>query len=269
METQSFQTPGPLSLKVEVPAGLVEVQAMETETTEIGIERAKRLEDYVVRFDDLPAGGHRLSVEYRGRKTGFLFAKDVLIDVRCPSGTSVEVSSGSADLVARGRMEAIAFRAGSGDLSFDDVDGDVSAKSASGDVQGGVVGGDFTMNAASGDVRLAGVGGDVTVKTISGDLAVGPVGGDVTIQTVSGDVELDSLSVGLAAIRSVSGDVRVGVAAGTGVLLDLSATTGDATSDLDMNGGGAASEANLELRVTTVSGDIRVLRAPARPSKIG
>jgi hypothetical protein len=63
--------------------------------------------------------------------------------------------------------------------------------------------------------------------------------------------------------------VKVGVAAGTGVLLDLSATTGDATSDLDMSQGRLAPESNLELRVTTVSGDIRVLRTPARPSTIG
>jgi DUF4097 and DUF4098 domain-containing protein YvlB len=263
MEIQSFDTPGALTVQLKVPAGDIAVHARDARTTELSIEGAKRPEDYVVRFDDLADGGHRLLVEYRGRKIGFSFRSEVRITIDCPLGTSVESESGSADVVARGRLGSIAARTGSGDLSFDEVEGAITVKCASGDVEGGTVGGSFVMNAASGDVRLTHVAGDLVMKAVSGDLEAGSVGGDVTVNTVSGDVDLGTVHRGVTAISSVSGDVKVGVAPGTSVLLDLNAATGDATSDLDL-GGGAQGQAQLELRVNTVSGDIRVLRARSR-----
>ena len=82
--------------------------------------------------------------------------------------------------------------------------------------------------------------------------------------SVSGDVAFRSLIQGDAQVRSVSGDVEVGVASGTQVFLDLVARAGDARSDLDMMQVPGTAEHMLELKVVTVSGDIRVRRAPAR-----
>ncbi len=45
--------------------------------------------------------------------------------------------TGSADLEITGRIGSLDFRSGSGDVRFDDVDGEVDAKMASGDVVGG------------------------------------------------------------------------------------------------------------------------------------
>jgi hypothetical protein len=267
METQTFTTPDGLALIVEIPAGMIEVHASDTVTTELDIDWDRDPKDIVVRFDPVPGRGHRLHVEYRGRKFGWFGGRELNIVARVPHETTVEASTGSADLSVRGRVGSITYRTGSGDLSFDDVVGDVTAKLASGDVEGESVGGDLTMHGASGDLHVATVVGTLTARSASGDIRADSVDADVQISTVSGDVELRSLVSGEATIRAVSGDVEVGVAAGTRVFLDLSATSGEATSDLSMEGNESADAPDLALRVATVSGDIQVRRTPGRATK--
>jgi hypothetical protein len=61
-------------------------------------------------------------------------------------------------------------------------------------------------------------------------------------------------------VTSSSGDIVVGVATGVGVYLDLSSVTGSVTSKLDEAEGG--DDVPLEVTCRTVSGDIRIIRAP-------
>jgi putative adhesin len=92
-------------------------------------------------------------------------------------------------------------------------------------------------------------------------VAVGAAERYVQVTTASGDVQIGTVARGEATVRAVSGDVNVGVASGTPVWMDLSSVTGMATSELEPtegSGGGAAPV--LELRVVTVSGDVRVQR---------
>ena len=63
--------------------------------------------------------------------------------------------------------------------------------------------------------------------------------------------------------KSTSGDIRVGVAPGIGVYLDLSTLSGTASSELDpadQSGG-----ADMTLNCRTLSGDVLVTRA-AQPA---
>lgn len=105
------------------------------------------------------------------------------------------------------------------------------------------------------------VGGGLVARTASGDVHVGRVGASVQATTVSGDIEIGSLSVGTTNLRSVSGDVEVGVERGAAVYLDLMSTSGDVSSELDDGDGGATPD--VELSVASVSGDVHVRRAPS------
>jgi hypothetical protein len=264
METQSFTTPDGLALAVKIPAGMIEVLAADTSETTLEIDWDRDPKDILVRFDPVSGRGNRLHVEYRGRRFGWFGGRELHVAVHVPHVTTVEVSTGSADLTVRGRVASITYRTGSGELSFEDVEGDVTAKLASGDLEGGSVGGDLTMHGASGDMRVVRVGGMLTARSASGDVLADVIDGNVQITTVSGDVKLRSLVAGDTKVRAVSGDVEVGVAAGTRVFLDLSATSGDAESDLPIESSGSTDAPDLALHVSTVSGDIRVRRAPAR-----
>jgi DUF4097 and DUF4098 domain-containing protein YvlB len=82
-------------------------------------------------------------------------------------------------------------------------------------------------------------------------------GGSAHVSTASGDIATGGLSRGEATLRSVSGDIDVTITRGTAVWLDLSSVSGDAVSNLAM-GEGPHAGARLELRATSISGDIQV-----------
>lgn len=261
MEPQTFHTPGELHLELRIPAGSIEVRANDTTETRLEISGDHDPDAFRVAFDEGPPGGHQLAVEYRQRKRSFGWRdSDLRVDVIVPSGTHVSCDTGSADLEVLGRVGSLTFRSGSGDCRFDDVDGEVTVKTASGDLAGKLAGRRLRMQSASGDVEVRTVGGDVVGRTASGDLRFGKVDGAVEASTVSGEVAIGTLATGVTSIKTVSGDVEVGMAQGVRVFLDLASTSGDTSCDLDMSDG-AGGDADAELHVATVSGDIRVVRA--------
>jgi DUF4097 and DUF4098 domain-containing protein YvlB len=69
---------------------------------------------------------------------------------------------------------------------------------------------------------------------------------------------------GNVAAHSVSGDVTIGVRRGSKVHLDCNTVSGDTSSELELTADAPDGEGPLlELRAKTVSGDIRITRAPA------
>src|SRR5579875_40247 len=82
---------------------------------------------------------------------------------------------------------------------------------------------------------------------------------EVTAKTASGDVWIEAACGGLAETLTVSGDIRVGVAPGRDVYLDLSTFSGDVSSELEP--AGETAEAVMTVQCRTVSGDITVQRA--------
>jgi hypothetical protein len=267
MRTETFDTPGPLLVSLEIPAGLIELHPSDTDETVVRIDGERSPDDVAVRLE--PRGdGLRLRVEHRGKRFGRFGSGDLHIALQLPERADVDISTGSADVVAHGTIGSIALRSGSGDLTFQESSGDVTVKAASGEVIGRSVGGDLTMHGASGDLLVSRVDGGVTARTASGDVRLGAVAGSARITTVSGDVRIESMSVGSAEVRAVSGDVEIGVEPGVRVFLDLSTASGEAASELPIDDGGGTGQADLELHVGTVSGDISVRRARPSPASV-
>lgn len=254
MDTLTFPSPGPVRFDIEIMAGEVHVQTSNRPDCAIDIDVRKGPDPDVTHSED----DRGTVITIRSPKTR---RQEYRIEIACPEGTSFDLTTGSADLVAHGEVGSIGYKAGSGDLVFQRASGDVTVKVGSGDAVGDAVDGSFTMHSGSGDVRLGPVGHDLTVKTASGDVEAGPLRGDANITTVSGDVRIASLRTGTANLRSVSGDVAVAVEPGTRVFLDLAATSGDVRSDLAPSDGPTGEGPSLELHAATVSGDISVRRA--------
>jgi DUF4097 and DUF4098 domain-containing protein YvlB len=262
---QTFETPGGLHVEVRLPAGSVRVRAEDTTRTHLSVHGERSPDDFRIELTDIRDGGHRLIVEYRDR--GKLFGwhgRELRVELTIPLGTHVTCDTGSADLEVTGTVASLAFHSGSGHCRFDDVEVDLNVKTASGGLAGTAIGASMTFNSASGDARVRQVWGDVEGKTASGDFSLGTVGGSTRLATVSGDIEIAALSAGTTSIHAVSGDVEIGVTPDTRVYLDLHSMSGDAVSDLDMSDGVVGNGApDLELQVSTVSGDIRISRAAA------
>jgi len=261
---RTFPTPEPPRLRVRVPAGHVTIDPAEVAETTVELE--------ALRDDDATRDAiERATVEQRGdeivveiEKSGWgLFSRSAKVGVliRCPQGASLDCNAASADLLATGLLADVTVRTASGDVVLSHV-GDLAVTSASGDVRVEELQGSGRVNTVSGDTEIRGVRSMLAVNSVSGDVELGRVDEDVSVQSVSGDQRLRSIRAGEIELKSVSGDVAVGVLVGTRLFIDANSTSGDVRSELDVgdkpaeDGGHEAS-----LRVRTVSGDIAVTRA--------
>ena len=186
----------------------------------------------------------------------------LVVDV--PVGTDVSVKGASVDVVARGALGALRVRSASGDVRADDVvRADVTL--ASGDTRLEVVRDGADFRATSGDITLGSVGGHLSASLASGDIQVEELGGDGDVETSSGDVTIRRYSGASVAIRTVSGDVRVGLPSGIRVDPEISTMSGKVslpTTPTTLGAGASSVERRgVKVRLRTVSGDIRIERA--------
>lgn len=258
-----FPATTPLHLVVRLSSGAVEVTAEERDSATVDVQPG----DAHDASRDLAAD---TTVELRGDTLLVVTPKSsegllrrsgsVRIDVRMPLDGTVEVKAASADTVCRGRYARAALTSASGDILVEHVTGDASAETASGKVRMIRIDGDLTVRGASGDVRADHAGGRINAKLASGDLQIGEAVSDVLAKTASGDVRLGAAGRGAVRVSTTSGDVAVGVRAGTGVWLDLSTVSGRTSNGLDMAGSAPSDGHQLSLQLRTVSGDIDVHR---------
>jgi hypothetical protein len=89
--------------------------------------------------------------------------------------------------------------------------------------------------------------------------------GPIEVQSASGDQRVEAVREGRVSLRSASGDLSVGVRQGSALWVDARSMSGDTTSeiDLDADASEVADAPLVELRAISMSGDVRVLRAPA------
>ncbi len=261
----SFATPEPPRLRVRVPAGAVTVEAGDSEETTVELEPLRNDETTREAIDraTVEQQGNRIVVEIGKAGWGFFGrSPQIGVRVRCPHGTSFDCDTASADIVASGRLGDVEVKSASADVFLHHVAGFLSITSASGDVRVDDLDGDGRINTVSGDARVGAARGELAANTVSGDVELGELHRGVTVQSVSGDQRLRSIRAGEVQLKSVSGDVAVGVLLGTRLFIDANSTSGDVRSELDVGdtpAEGNGSEASL--RVKTVSGDIAVTRA--------
>ncbi|HEV7963694.1 MAG TPA: DUF4097 family beta strand repeat-containing protein [Actinoplanes sp.] len=266
MPEYEFDRPTPVTVALRMPRGVADVTAEDRPNIQVQL---MPLDDNESSRD--AAGNFKVALEgdslivHAPEGFGWPLRRSpkIHVVVRVPAGSNLAVKMASADLRAKGDYGVVQTDLASGDAYVERVAGDAELKSASGDVQVDRVGGSLRTGSASGDVRVGDVTGDVSVNSASGDLAFRSIGGSIQGKTASGDVQIGRLRQGKATFSSASGDVTIGIAAGTGVWLDLNTSSGSTTSDLTMNDSvpQAEQQATLELRVRTASGDIHVHRA--------
>lgn len=241
MRTEAFHTPGDLALRIRVPVGRIDVESVDGEETRIELDSDPEVEEEAV----IVSRGGEVVVELEERRLLFLrTTPDARVRVSCPPGARLEIRSVSADVGA------------SGSFGRSDV------KTVSGDVQLGRIDGELDVKTVSGDASVDAVAGRATLQSISGDVRVGEAGAAVTVQTTSGDVRLGSVAAGAVTLKSLSGDMQVGIRAGSSLWIDAKSVSGDTSSELEVGDTPPEGEGPLvELRATTMSGDIRIVRA--------
>jgi len=269
---KSFEVAGPAELEIRLASGDITIDPTLDGRVEVELtatdEESQRLVDEAT-IDLRESHGRPLIVIEVQKKAGFnlgsLFGRQgITCRVRCPEGSGVSAKTKSADLLAHGVLGGLNVQTASGDVEADRVTGGVNVKSASGDVSVREVGGGVNVQSASGDVDIEVVRGSINVNSASGDVTIGEAYENVNVNTVSGDQDHGAVLRGTVSAHSVSGDVSIGVRRGSKVFLDSTTVSGDTNSELELSGDVPDGNGPLvEIRAKTVSGDIRITRAPA------
>jgi hypothetical protein len=281
---QTFATPGPVLVVVENEVGLVAITACDDNTTHVALAALTAgAEDLIGRavIECRPAGGRDVVVVKIPRLHGMKFIRrnGVAVRVDVPIGSDVKVTAASAPVELNGSLGGANVKTASGDITVDDVES-LKVKTASGDIEVGVVSGVLRINSASGDLRCVRADGGTSVTTASGDVEIGSTGertdvratsgdvrlgdvcGDVTVLAVSGHVHALSIANGSTHVRSVSGEIELGIARGVMLSVDAESMSGTVESDIPLHDDpiGAPGEPKVVLSATSVSGNIHIRR---------
>src|SRR5579884_734498 len=268
---KSFDVQGPVELDVRLGSGDIEVDPTADGRVEVSLvahdEEWQRLVDEA--RVELSPHGHRPTVvvdvpQKKGFSFGLLGRSGIECRIRCPHDSGLAVRTKSADVLARGTIGGLNVTTASGDVQVDRVSGGVNVKGASSDVSASEIRGGASIQTASGDVDIRVARGPVNVTSVSGDISIGEAYDNVNANSVSGDQDHGAVMQGVVSAHAVSGDVSIAVRRGSQAFLDCTTVSGDTSSELEMTGVTPAGDGPLvEIRAKTVSGDIRITRAPA------
>jgi hypothetical protein len=282
MRRETFSTPGPVRLDLELPAGAIEIEATATDETHVELEALssnEQVQEMVAgaRIECTQRGdGYEVSVEARTRHGVWIsFSKgpdirlgtpEMRLRISCPTGAELDVRTKSADLSARGEYADVYIKTASGDSNIEHC-ADAQVKSASGDVHLATVDGSLDVKSASGDVYAGSVARDSNIQLVSGDVYIRDAGGSISANTVSGDQRYEAVIKGRLELRAVSGDLGIGIRRGSRVFIDANTVSGSTSSEFELSDAPAAPLADdaplVEVFAKTVSGDVRIERAPA------
>ena len=215
---QKFDTPAAVSAVLDIPAGRIEFIAADRTDTTVEVRPAD-----ASRNRDVKAA-EQLEVDYldgvlriaaQPAKNQYLGPSgSVEVTVQLPAGSRIEAKADSAELRTVGRLGDVVFEGAYRQVEIDE--------------------------AAS--LRLTAVDGDVEV---------GRLGGPAEISTARGDIRITEAVRGTVTLRTQSGDISVGAAAGVSAVLDAGTGQGRISNALKNDG-----SAELDIRATTSSGDI-------------
>ena len=264
-----FDRSTPVTVVLRAHGGAVEIVAEERLTAQVDVQPMSAGGTDAAQNTRVVLEDDTLLVQAPGAEAwSWRRSPKLRITVRVPLGSSVAGKT-AADVRARGVFGDVRLESASGDVDLAEATGDVALEAASGDLTVGRVGGSLRAKSSSGDLHIGDVTHDVNAETASGNIRTGAIDGSARAYTASGDIEIGSLRQGKAEVRSASGDITVGVAAGSAVWMDVNTSSGKSITDLTARGDVPPSDtpAELELRIRTASGDIRIHRAPsARPA---
>ena len=284
--TESFETPGPAKLRVNIPWGRLTVTASGTSATRIELSAANgdpSVRDWIAQAEIAQFGDE---IVVRGPNLRWsLFSllgsgRGIDAVVATPAGSDATLSIGAGRIETTGRLATVRANTGAGNLHIAEcadvhantgagnidigvVTASAETKTGAGNVKIGKVGANAEITTAAGNARIEEITGAARMKTAHGNIEIGAAGDSLDAFTSSGNVRVSRADHGYVRARTVSGGVSVGVASGVAALLDLRTVSGRVRSELEASGAPAEGEQRIELVLSTVSGNVSVARAAA------
>ena len=273
-----FATPGPIAATVEVAGARVRVTASDRTDTVVLVEpinEASRSDVKVASKTKVGFAGGRLSVKTTtpGDKSG-----SVAITIDLPAGSSLAAYLAYSSVQAEGPVGQCELHLASGQVQLDRIEA-LEASIASGEVAIGHIagsasidGGAFTMRIgeAGGSVGLSSSGGqvwighavaDLDLSSGSGDFDIDRSDGSVTATTASGAIRVGRMTHGQAKLINGSGNIEVGIGAGTAASIDANSERGAVHDLVSSQENAGPPDHQVMVHARTRHGDIIIQRA--------
>ncbi|MDX3074898.1 DUF4097 family beta strand repeat-containing protein [Streptomyces sp. MI02-7b] len=217
---QKFDTPAPVSVVLDVPAGRVRFIAADRSDTTVEIlpaDASKSRDVKAAERTEVAYGDGVLRIDARAAGNRVLGASgSVEVTVQLPAGSRVEAKAASADLRGVGRL------------------------------------GDVVLDGQQATVKLDETG-SARLTVLAGDISVGRLGGPAEISVQQGDIHITEAVQGTVTLRTEHGEISVGAAHGVSASLDAGTAHGRIHNTLKNTDGGTA---GLTIHATTAYGDI-------------
>ncbi|MEV4556654.1 DUF4097 family beta strand repeat-containing protein [Kitasatospora sp. NPDC049285] len=215
---QKFDTPAPITVVLDVPAGLVRFIAADRADSVVDVRPADPSKSRDVKAAEQVEIGYRdgllrvTAAEPANRLLGS--SGSVEVTVQLPAGSRVEAKAAAGEIRGVGRL------------------------------------GDVAVEVALGPVKLdEAAGGRVVLQ--SGDVEIGRLTGPAEVSTRKGGIRIAEAVRGSLVLRTDLGAIEVGAAAGVSASLDAGTGHGRIHNAL-----ANAGETALHIQATTAQGDI-------------
>jgi hypothetical protein len=213
---QKFDTPAPISAVLDIPAGRIQFIAADRADTTVEVRPANPAKSRDTKTAEQTTVAYADGVLRVTAPDNQVFGPSgsLEVTVQLPADSRIEAKAASTELRGVGRLGDVAFEGAYRQIKIDE--------------------------AAS--VRLTATDGDVEV---------GRLNGPAEISTARGDIRINEAVRGTVVLRTQSGDITVGAAAGVSAALDAGTSHGRISNALKNDG-----TAELDIHATTSDGDI-------------
>ncbi|GAA1696911.1 DUF4097 family beta strand repeat-containing protein [Kribbella yunnanensis] len=213
-----FDTPAPITVVVDIPAGQVRFVATDRADTVVDVRpsnASKGRDVQVAEQTTVEYAEGVVRIEAVAKNRVFGASGSIEVTVQLPVDSTVEAKAAAAGFRTDGRL---------GDITFDGAYGEVIVDEAAG-------------------VRLT---------ALAGDISVGRLNGASEITTSKGDIRIGEAVRGHIVVQTQSGDLSVQAAHGVSASLDAGTTYGRIENSLKNTDG----TPELTIHATTAHGDI-------------
>ncbi|GAA2782576.1 DUF4097 family beta strand repeat-containing protein [Saccharopolyspora taberi] len=296
VRTQDFETSAPIEIDIGNSSGTIRVELADTELTHVevrhdpsaggmdwrggisgllnwvteqfgesglrpgSVDVGRRLQSEpfaeAVRQTRIDLTGSRLAV--RSPASGPLRGIPLEITIKAPLDSQLGVHTDSGKVAVSGAVSRLQLRSGSGEVIVDEVTGTASARTGSGQMRLGTMRSGVQARSGSGDVEIGALEAASSVVTGSGNVWLGEVHNDVLVRSGSGDITVADAAKGQVELITGSGELQVSIRRGVLAEVDLTSSTGSASSDLPVADEPPEEEPKLRIFGRTGNGDVLV-----------
>lgn len=280
----TFDTPGPISVSVEIGLGDIRIAAADRSDTVVEVRPSDGTRKGDVELAEQTrvelAGGRLLVRAPRGWRhySPWGGRESIDVEIAVPAGSHVQADAAVGTLHTSGRLgefqcktgageirvehaAAVRLTTGYGDISVGRVEGRADISTSSGAVRVGALEGGGTVRNSNGAIWIGAAHDDLRVKAGNGAIAVERAQASVDARSANGNIRLDEVARGVVAAQTAAGRVEIGVRDGVAAYLDLDTRFGTLRNDLDDSGRPEPDADTVEVRARTSFGDIVIHRS--------